>query len=118
VTGATPSTFEKLGGAVELKNVTFSYSRLSDPVIKDFSMTLAPGSIGCGRKMMREIMKATTKVNGVIFSLFSGIQKIKLGGCENRAFTRWAEKYKLQAEPAYNPVIFLKLGAAFQGALF
>jgi NHLM bacteriocin system ABC transporter ATP-binding protein len=74
------------------------------------------GSIGFSRKMTREILKATTKVNGVVFALFSGVQKIKLGGCENRAFTRWAEKYKLQAGPVYNPVIFLKLGTAFQGA--
>jgi ABC-type bacteriocin/lantibiotic exporter with double-glycine peptidase domain len=48
--------------------------------------------------------------------LFSGVQKIKLAGCENRAFTRWAEKYKTQAELTYNPVIFLKLAAALQGA--
>ncbi|MDR1247148.1 MAG: NHLP bacteriocin export ABC transporter permease/ATPase subunit [Clostridiales Family XIII bacterium] len=72
--------------------------------------------IGFSRKMLKKALEAGTKVNGVIFSLFSGIQKIKLAGCENRAFTRWAEKYKMQARPTYNPVLFLKLGAAFQGA--
>ncbi|MDR1293164.1 MAG: NHLP bacteriocin export ABC transporter permease/ATPase subunit [Clostridiales Family XIII bacterium] len=73
-------------------------------------------SIGFSRTMMRKTMKASTKVYGVIFSLFSGIQKIKLVGCENRAFTKWAEKYQAQAEPTYNPAMFLKLGTAFQGA--
>ncbi|MDR1329464.1 MAG: NHLP bacteriocin export ABC transporter permease/ATPase subunit [Oscillospiraceae bacterium] len=71
-------------------------------------------SIVFGRKMARAALKAGTKLNGVIFSLFSGIQKIKLAGCENRAFTRWAEKYKAQAELAYDPVMLLKLGTALQ----
>jgi NHLM bacteriocin system ABC transporter peptidase/ATP-binding protein len=54
---------EKLGGAVEMKNVTFGYSRLSDPVIKDFSMTLAPGSkvafigsSGCGKSTLAKLI--------------------------------------------------------------
>ena len=34
---------DKLSGKIELKNVTFGYSKLSEPLIKDFSMTLEPG---------------------------------------------------------------------------
>lgn len=34
---------EKLSGNVELRNVTFGYSKLGDPVIKDFSLSLKPG---------------------------------------------------------------------------
>ncbi len=34
---------EKLSGAVEVKNVTFGYSRSSEPLIEDFSLSLAPG---------------------------------------------------------------------------
>ena len=33
----------KLGGTVELKNVTFGYSKLSDPIITDFSLSMKPG---------------------------------------------------------------------------
>ena len=36
--------YSKLSGAVELRNVTFGYSRLADPLIKDFSMEMKPGS--------------------------------------------------------------------------
>lgn len=33
----------KLSGKLELKNVTFGYSKLSAPIIEDFSLTLEPG---------------------------------------------------------------------------
>ena len=36
--------FTKLKGRVELKNVTFGYSPLGKPVVKDFSLTIEPGS--------------------------------------------------------------------------
>jgi ABC-type bacteriocin/lantibiotic exporter with double-glycine peptidase domain len=59
----TDVKLEKLGGAVELKNVTFGYSRLAAPVIKDFSMTLAPGSkvafigsSGCGKSTLAKLI--------------------------------------------------------------
>jgi NHLM bacteriocin system ABC transporter peptidase/ATP-binding protein len=34
----------KLTGAVEIKNLTFGYNRLSEPLIKDFSITIKPGT--------------------------------------------------------------------------
>jgi ABC-type bacteriocin/lantibiotic exporter with double-glycine peptidase domain len=36
--------YAKLTGNVELKNVSFGYSRLGAPLIQDFSMTMKPGS--------------------------------------------------------------------------
>lgn len=33
----------KLSGKVEIKNITFGYSRYSDPLIEDFSLDLTPG---------------------------------------------------------------------------
>jgi ABC-type bacteriocin/lantibiotic exporter with double-glycine peptidase domain len=54
---------EKLKGAIELKNVTFGYSRLAEPVIKNFSMTLTPGSkvafigsSGCGKSTLAKLI--------------------------------------------------------------
>ena len=35
---------QKLTGAVKLENVTFGYSMLAEPLIRDFSLTLKPGS--------------------------------------------------------------------------
>lgn len=56
-------SYEKLSGHIELKNITFGYARLSDPLIKDFSMTLEPGSrvafvgsSGCGKSTLSKLI--------------------------------------------------------------
>lgn len=40
----TQDTYDKLSGRLEMKHVTFGYSRLGEPLIEDFSMSLEPGS--------------------------------------------------------------------------
>ncbi len=39
------------------------------------------------------LLGTRAKLNGLVFNLFSGIQKVKLTGSEKRSFTRWLNEY-------------------------
>lgn len=55
--------YEKLSGALSVRNMTFGYSKLNEPLIKDFSMELKPGqqvalvgTTGCGKSTIAKLL--------------------------------------------------------------
>ncbi|MCR5815562.1 MAG: ATP-binding cassette domain-containing protein [Ruminococcus sp.] len=67
---------KKLKGGLELKNISFGYSKLSEPLIDDFSMTINPGgrvafvgTSGCGKSTLIRLLLGFEKPEkGDIFS--------------------------------------------------
>ncbi len=60
-------------------------------------------------KNFNQMLEAGSKESGLVFSLISGIQKIKLAGAEKRIFARWAKLYRQAAEKRYNPQFIVKI---------
>lgn len=66
----------------------------------------------CQYRLQRKQTKINEKLNGLIYGLFQGIQKIKLAGAEKRAFSKWTSLYAKGANLLYNPPILLKIETA------
>lgn len=68
-------------------------------------------------KHERAAMAVGARLNGLVFALFSGIQKIKLTGSEKRGFAKWAELYQKQAKLSYSPPRMIRYAGVINGAV-
>ena len=64
-----------------------------------------------------EKMVYTAKERGLVYSLITGIQKIRLSGAENRAFVKWSQLYTKSAELTYNPPAIIRLSGVLTTAI-
>ncbi len=68
-------------------------------------------------RINKEKMVHYAKERGLVFSLITGIQKIRLSGAENRAFSKWTSLYTKSAELTYNPPAVIRLSAVITTAI-
>ena len=81
------------------------------------TLVMSCGSLAVGLRNARRRMAAEAKVSGLVFSLFSGVQKIKLAGAEKRAFAKWALAYAGAAKLQFNPPLMIKMNSVVSALL-
>ena len=90
-------------------------------IFAQFATALFEALVNAG--LSKKTLMAKTKVSGIVFALFSGIQKIRLAACEKRAFFKWAKAYKKQGEAAFGSVLQplakgIRIASPFVGSFF
>ena len=90
----------------------FSYARsLVWPSLLITLLTLAVSLLSAfvQIRINKERMVYSAKERGLVYSLITGIQKIRLSGAENRAFSKWSVLFSKGSELQYNPPLLIRL---------
>ena len=98
----------------------FAYAKsLVVPSILMTLLTLAVSLIASSLQMQinKESMTLSAKEKGLVFSLISGIQKIRLSGAENRAFVKWSDKYAQEVQLVFTAPGIVKFTNVITGAI-
>lgn len=71
------------------------------------------------RKVQGNVTPHRTRMFGLLYELFGGIQKIRTNGAEERAFAQWAEQFAYtEPNSAYQPAMYTYSGSlAFVGKM-
>ena len=98
----------------------FHYSRsLVAPalliVLATFVFSVAAAFINV--KIARENMEHSAKEKGMVYSIITGIQKIRLCGAEKRAFSRWGNIYSKEAKLTYSPPAIIRFSSVIVMAI-
>ena len=82
-------------------------------------LTLAVTMVSAGVQMRisTEMMTNSARERGLVYSLITGIRKIRLSGAENRAFARWSKQYVKSAELVFNPPSAIRLAPVLTAAV-
>ena len=86
-------------------------------VLLQAAFTVAAAKLG--QRFEQRSMNANANLSGTTASLLGGVQKIKLSGAEDRAFSKWADAYSEYAKASYHrpellrvlPVLVSLIGA-------
>ncbi len=64
----TADEYDKISGNIEIKNITFGYSKLAEPLVTDFNLTVKQGqkiaivgASGCGKSTMAKLISGLYK---------------------------------------------------------
>ena len=98
----------------------FQYSpALVGPSLIILLATLIWGMISVlvSTKITGREMKISAKESGMLYSIITGMQKIRTCGAEKRAFARWGNVYAQHAQLTYSPPAIVLLGDVITGAI-
>ena len=84
-------------------------------VITNITLIIANALVSI--RIQKKQMKKAAKLNGLVYSLIGGVQKIKISGSERRAFSKWAKMYSGCAKLMFAPPVFMRIASVLIGAV-